>query len=345
MADRRNFIKASAIAGLGIVAAPLVMAETAFSGVPRGLRVGIIGLDTSHSIAFTKVLNADDAGDSFGGYKVVAAYPQGSLDIKSSVGRIEGYTLQMKEMGVEITASVDRLLEKTDVILLETNDGRRHLEQALPVLKAGKRMFIDKPMAASLADAMAIFDSAKHYGVPIFSSSALRYIQGMDEIKSGTVGKVLGAEAFSPAPLEETHPGLFWYGIHGVEALFTAMGTGCKSVSGTFTPGTDVVVGKWEDGRIGTFRGIREGKRGYGGHVFGETDIKILGSYNGYEPLLKDVIKYFQTGTVPVQPEETLEILAFMEAAEESKQSGGKEVELASVMLRARVLKDKMKLK
>src|SRR5690606_14324366 len=119
-----------------------------------------------------------------------AAYPQGSLDIKSSVERIEGYISQMKEMGAEITSSIDELLPKVDVVLLETNDGRRHLEQALPVLKAGKRMFIDKPMTASLAEAMVIFDAAEHYGIPIFSASSLRYIQGMDEIKSGLVGKV-----------------------------------------------------------------------------------------------------------------------------------------------------------
>lgn len=223
-----------------------------------------------------------------------------------------------------------------DVVLLETNDGRRHLEQALPVLKAGKRLFIDKPMAASLSDAMAIFNAAEQYGIPVFSASSLRYIQGMDEVKKGAVGKVLGAETYSPASLEETHPDLFWYGIHGVESLFTAMGTGCKTVTRAFTPGADVVVGIWDDKRIGTFRGIREGKTGYGGCIYGEKGIKPLGSYNGYNPLLEDIVKYFETGAIPVQPEETLEILAFMEAADESKKSGGKPVSMEKIMEKAR---------
>ena len=343
MVNRRDFLKTSALTGLGVSLGSYTIGGTAFQGVTPGKRVGIIGLDTSHSIAFTKALNAADAGDNFYGYKVVAAYPQGSLDIKSSVDRIQGYSKEVQEMGVEITSSIDELLSKVDVVLLETNDGRRHLEQALPVLKAGKRMFIDKPMTASLSEAMVIFDAAGQYGIPIFSASSLRYIQGMDEIKSGAVGKILGADTYSPGSLEETHPDLFWYGIHGVESLFTAMGTGCQTVTRAFTPGADVVVGIWDDKRIGTFRGIRDGKTGYGGCIYGEKGIKTLGSYNGYNPLLEDIVKYFETGTIPVQPAETLEILAFMEAADESKKNGGKPVSIKKVMDKARKASRKYK--
>lgn len=332
MPTRRNFIRNSTLAGLGIsISAPLLAKNTG-SVVAQGLRVGVIGLDTSHSIAFTKSLNGDNAGDDYLGYKVVAAYPKGSLDIPSSVERIEGYTQQMKDMGVEIVGSIDELLPKVDVVLLETNDGRRHLEQALPVLKAGKRMFIDKPIAASLTDAMVIFNAAKHYGVPVFSSSSLRYIGGMEEIKGGSVGKIMGADVYSPATIEETHPDLFWYGIHGVEILFTAMETGCKTVSRAYTSGADVVTGVWDDGRIGTFRGIREGKRGYGGTIFGKKNNVNLGGYAGYDPLLKEVVKYFKSGVIPIQPEVTLEILAFMEAADISRKKGGNPVSMEQVM-------------
>jgi len=331
MINRRNFIKTSAVAGIGVTFGSSVLAQNK----PEGLRVGIIGLDTSHSIAFTKALNDPSAGDQFGGYKVVAAYPKGSLDIQSSVERIEGYTTQVKELGVEIVDSIDALLPKVDVVLLETNDGRRHLEQALPGLKAGKTIFIDRPMAASLADAMAIFEAARHYQVPVFSASSLRYIKGMEEVKNGAAGKILGAETYSPCPLEKTHPDFFWYGIHGVETLFTAMGTGCQSVVRVTTGDTDVAIGTWQDGRIGSFRGLRAGKKDYGGTIFGEKAITTLGSYNGYNPLLEDIIKFFQTGVVPVQPEETLEILAFMEAADLSKKKGGVPVSVKDIMEKA----------
>jgi hypothetical protein len=333
MIDRRNFIKAGAVSGIGFLASPSLVRGTE---IADGHRVGIIGLDTSHSIAFTKALNAQDAGNNFGGYKVVAAYPKGSLDIKSSYERIEGYTQQVKEMGVEIVDSIDELLKKVDVVLLETNDGKRHFEQAIPVLKAGKRMFIDKPMTASLADAIAIFNAADKYGVPVFSSSSLRYIKGIDEVKSGKAGNILGAETYSPASLEESHPDLFWYGIHGVESLFTVMGTGCKTVSRAFTPGADVVVGIWDNNRIGTFRGLREGKRGYGGRVYMDKEIKELGPYAGYAPLLTEIVKFFDTGQLPVAPEETLDILAFMEAADISKDKDGKPVSVDKVMDKAK---------
>jgi predicted dehydrogenase len=331
MINRRNFIKTSALAGAGISFGTSLMAQSK----SEGLRVGIIGLDTSHSIAFTKALNDPAAGDSFGGYKIVAAYPKGSLDIESSVKRIDGYIKDVQQFGVEIVGSIEELLTKVDVVLLETNDGRRHLEQALPVLKAGKRMFIDKPIAASLTDAMAIFDAAKHYQVPIFSASSLRYIKGMEEIKNGAAGKILGVETFSPCHLEKTHPDLVWYGIHGVETLFTAMGTGCQTVVRITTEDTDVAVGTWNDGRIGSFRGLRIGKSGYGGTVFGEKSIVTLGSYNGYNPLLAEIIKFFQTGTVPVKKEETLEIMAFMEAADLSKKKGGIPVSIKAIMEKA----------
>jgi predicted dehydrogenase len=210
-----------------------------------------------------------------------------------------------------------------------------HLEQALPVLKAGKRMFIDKPVAASLADAIAIFDAAKHYNVPVFSASSLRYITGTDEIAQGKIGKVIGADTYSPCSLEKTHPDLFWYGIHGIEILFTVMGKGCKTVIRVSTQGTDMAIGTWQDGRIGTFRGIREGRSNYGGTVFGEKRILTLGNYGGYNPLLLKILEFFNTGVTPVSSEDTLEIFTFMQAADESKAKGGVPVDVAKVFEKA----------
>src|SRR5690606_11658191 len=107
------------------------------------LRIGVIGLDTSHSTAFTKMLNAESADPIFGGFKVVAAYPKGSEKIEASAVRIPGYIEEVKKYGVEIVSSIKELLKKVDFILLESNDGTIRLEQALQVIKAGKPMFID----------------------------------------------------------------------------------------------------------------------------------------------------------------------------------------------------------
>lgn len=329
--NRRKFLTGTLAGTIGMT---LINSFDTFAGpAAAGKRVGIIGLDTSHSIAFTKLLNADTPDPKYKGYKVVAAYPYGSRDIESSYSRIPGYIDQVKAMGVKISDSIEAMLKEVDAVLLETNDGRLHLEQVIPVLKAGKRVFIDKPIAASLKDTIAIFEASKKYNIPLFSASSLRYIKGVEDIDKS---KVVGADAYSPMSIEKTHPDLYWYGVHGVETLYTVMGTGCVEVSRVHTEGTDVVVGVWADGRVGTFRGTRTGKSGYGGVVYTTEGNKALGPYNGYDPLLVDIIKYFEDGSMPVTPEETLEIFTFMEAADESKRQGGKPVKLADVLAKAR---------
>lgn len=333
--NRRQFIKTSATGtlGLSMMSSPLWSKSKSI----EGKRIGMIGLDTSHCVAFTKEFNNSEADPKLGGYKVVAAYPKGSSEIESSYSRIPKYSEEVKELGVKIVESIDELLDMVDVVLLETNDGRLHLEQALPVLSAGKTMFIDKPMTASLSDAMIIFEQAKSYAVPVFSSSSLRYLENAQKVTNGEIGKIVGASTFSPCKLEATHPDLFWYGIHGVEILYTVMGPGCKKVSRIHTEGADVVTGIWEDGRVGTFRGTRTGKGGYGGTAFGEKGIMELGPFDGYQPLLLEIVKFFQTGKVPVQAEETMEILAFMEAADESKRLNGAAVDLDKIWDRAKI--------
>jgi hypothetical protein len=238
---------------------------------------------------------------------------------------------------VEIVGSIDDLVKKVDVVLLESVDGRPHLEQARPVFKARKPIFIDKPVAGSLADAVAIYDLAKLSNTPCFSSSSLRFAPGVQAIRNDPkVGEIIGCDAYGPCPLEATHPDLFWYGIHGVEILFTIMGAGCESVVRVNTKDTDKVVGLWKGGRVGSFRGIRAGKSDYGATVFGKASVGQAGGSGGYEPLVREICKFFKTGKPPVTAEETVDIFAFMEAADESKRKGGAPVTIADVMAKAR---------
>jgi hypothetical protein len=306
----------------------------------KPLKAGMIGLDTSHVTAFTNVLNNPKNEGDLAGIKVVAGYP-GGTDIPASKTRVEGFTKTLREKYmVEIVDSIDDLLKKVDVVLLESVDGRPHLEQAKPVLKAGKPVFIDKPVAGSLADAIQIYALASQTKTPVFSSSSLRFAPGVQAIRNDPkVGEILGCDSYGPCPLEATHPDLFWYGIHGVEILFTIMGTGCESVVRVHTKETDSVVGTWKGGRIGSFRGIRAGKADYGATVFGKAGVGQAGGSGGYEPLLREICKFFKTGKPPVSPEETLELFAFMEAADESKRRNGVPVTIESVMAKAREAK------
>ena len=333
--NRRNFLKSLTVASVGMSAVGTrALAHQKVTENPT--TIGIIGLDTSHSIAFPNIIHDPDGGPELAGFKVTAAYPYGSRKIESSYSRIPGYIENMKERGIEVVDSIDELLDMVDVVMLETNDGHPRLEQALQVMETGKRMFVDKPVAASLKDTIAIIEASKEYGAPIFSSSSLRYMPVAKAIRNeNKIGQVMGADVYSPASIEETHPDLFWYGIHGVEILFTVLGTGCKTVSRTKTEGTDVVVGTWTNDRLGTFRGIRNGRSGFGGTAFGSDEIMTLGAFPGYRPLVVEMLEFFRTGVTPVSLEETLEIYAFMEAADESVRQGGESVSMEHVLAEA----------
>ena len=293
------------------------------------LKLGIIGLDTSHVVAFTKILNDPTNKSHVKGAKVVGAFKGGSEDIESSFSRIDKFTQTLTdEFGVKLYCTIPELCENVDAILLESVDGRPHLDQARQVIEAGKILYIDKPLAGTFADAVEIFRLAKKHNVPVFSSSSLRWGKNSQAVRNGSIGTVTHCETYSPCNLEPHHPDLFWYGIHGVESLFTVMGTGCKTVKrGTTEDGKIMVTGTWEGGRIGIFR---EG-RGYGGNAKGTKGEAAVGSYDGYAPMVADIVKFFQTKEPPVSARETLEIYAFMEAADESKRQGGKEVNLPDI--------------
>ncbi len=331
--QRRGFLKTAAIAGIGLgitSMSPLLFADGLSQ---KKVRVGIIGLSV-HTEAFSEMLNAGAVNPDISGFTVVAIYhPKGAEDVEFKAESLATWSENAKKRGIQIVDSVEKLLSMSDVVMLETNDGRPHLEQLMPVFKARKPVFIDKPIAANLKEVTTILNEAKKYNIPVFSSSGLRYVSSAQEIRNGKVGRVLGADAYSPASLQPDHTDMYWYGIHGVESLYTIMGgVGCQQVTRTHSAGTDVIVGTWEGGRIGVFRGLRDGTRGYGGTAFGEKGIATVGTFEGYRPLLVAIVEFFRTGKAPVRIEETLEIYAFMEAADESKRLGGIPVTLASVL-------------
>lgn len=301
---------------------------------PAELRVGIIGCDTSHAIAFTQILNDPKAAGHVAGARVVALFKGGSPDIESSWSRVEPNARKLQDdFGIKVYESIEDLCEHVDCVLLESVDGRPHLSQVKPVLAARKPVYIDKPMAGSLRDVLTIFELAKQANVPVFSASSLRFAKSTQAARHGSVGTVTQAETTSPSHLEPHHKDLFWYGIHGVESLFTVMGTGIQSLQrGTTTNGLIEVAGTWQGGRKGVYRESKD----YGGQAKGTKGEMAVGSFDGYAPLVAEIVKFFQTGIAPVKPEETIEIFAFMEAAEESKRLGGAPVSVEDIMKKAR---------
>lgn len=300
------------------------------------IRIGIIGLDTSHVTAFTKLINDPAQKDHVTGAKVVAAYKGGSDDIESSYSRVDGFTKELQDTyGVKIVDTIEELCTMVDAILLESVDGRPHLAQVRPVFEAGLPVFIDKPLAGSLKDAIEIKRLGEKHNTPWFSSSSYRYYKSMTDLMAQDVGEIRGAISYGPCSLEPTHPDLFWYGVHPAEALFTALGTGCQTVTRTTTPDTDVVTGIWSGGRVGTLRGLRNASTPHQVTLFGTKKVAQQQGGGNYAPLVVEIVKFFKSGVPPISPEETIEIFAFMEAADESKRRGGEPVTIAEVMKRA----------
>jgi hypothetical protein len=312
-----------------IITLPCVAAE---------LRIGIIGLDTSHVIAFTSLINDERNKDRVTGGKVVAAFKGGSPDIESSASRVEGYTKQLQEkFGVKIVPTIEELCQQVDAVLLESVDGRPHLAQARPVLKARKPMFIDKPVAGSLHDAIEIYRLAKEANVPVFSSSSYRFYESLLELKKADVGEIRSVISYGPCFLEAHHPDLYWYGVHPTEALYTILGVGCETVSRVSTADTDVVTGIWEGGRVGTLHGLRGKFTPSKVIVFGTGAVAEQKDGGSYAPLVREIMKFFRTGVAPMRADETIEMFAFMEAADESKREGGKPVKISDVLAKARL--------
>jgi predicted dehydrogenase len=329
----RNLTRFVWLAGLSLALFGLAHAQ---EPPAAAIRAGMIGLDTSHVPEFARIFNQAKPDSELAGIKVVAGYP-GGTDLPLSHDRVGRFTQELRRMGIEIVDSIPQLLPKVDVVLLESVDGRIHLKEATPVLEAGKPLFIDKPAAGSLADAIAIYDLAARRQVPCFSSSSLRFSPSVRQLKEDpALGQLIGAITWGSCSYQSGIPDLFWYGIHGLEMLYALMGPGCQTVARVQAPDADVVTGVWKDGRVGTYRGLRRQKEEFGAVAFGTKAILFAGKSDPYEPLCVEIARFFKTRKAPVDPQETIELLAFMEAADESKRQGGAPVALQDVLAKAR---------
>jgi len=305
----------------------ILLVVFALVAMPADIRLGIVGTDTSHAIALTGIFNDPSGPNHVPGARVVAAYKGGSPDFPVSSQRVDKFAAELQSKGIEFVADIPTLCKKVDAILLESVDGRVHLKQAKEVIAARKPMFIDKPLAATLEDAREIARLAAEAGVPWFSSSGSRF-GGMTAAMK--FADTTGVVTWGPSPLEELFPlDLAWYGIHSIETLYTLMGPGCEEVRRIASRDSDVIVGRWKDGRTGTVFALR-GPSNSGAVAFRPKSVvqSEPKSGGGYSSLAREIVKFFQTGTPPVSSAETLELFAFMDAAQRSKAAGGQPVKL-----------------
>jgi len=219
------------------------------------------------------------------------------------------------------------------LFMLESVDGRPHLEQAKPVIKARRPLYIDKPMAGSLKDALEIFPSgeaSRRAGVQCLVTPLRQDDSGRParfHWQSPACGNL---QPLSPGK-NPSRPFLVRHSRRRI--AFHRDGHGLRQRQARHDQRrTDRGHRNWKGGRLGVYR---ENPKGYDGTAKGEKGESTVGTYDGYHPLVAEAVKFFRTGIAPVPPEETIEILAFMEAADESKRQGGAEVKIADVLKKA----------
>ncbi|QGQ94223.1 gfo/Idh/MocA family oxidoreductase [Paenibacillus psychroresistens] len=294
----------------------------------HNLRIGLIGLDTSHVTAFADILHNEDHPFHIPGARITIAYSSVSDDFEMSYARVAGFTEQLQnEYRVQVVASPEEVVEASDMILLESVDGRVHYEQFKRIAAYGKPVFIDKPLALSYQEAKAILDLAAHHQLPVMSCSALRYSQALiDAIADKENGEIFGMDCSGPMAIQPTQPGLFWYGIHMVEMLYAGLGEGCKQVTAVSNEDGDFIVGEWLDGRVGTLRGNRLGNNKFGALLHRQQGTQFLDVSSHPKPyysgMLEEILAMYRNKISPIDPAEMLEIIRFMEASNESRATG-----------------------
>ena len=293
------------------------------------IRIGIIGLDTSHVEVFAKLLNDPDNPNHVPGGRLVIGYPGGSADFVKSASRVDGYTkLLATKFEVEMVDSPEAVAEASDAILLTSVDGRVHLDQFSRIARFRKPTFIDKPFAVTSRDAEGLAALALEQGTPIMSASGLRFAEALTALLAECPDGIFGADFTGPMEIEPTQGVFFWYGVHLVEALYQTLGSGCHEVQVTTSDAHDMAVGLWEDGRIGTVRGFRNDQYYFRGVIHTGSGDVFLDLDAGEKPkhvhLLTKIMEFFQSGIPPIKPSETVEAIRFLEAADESRKTGRK---------------------
>lgn len=311
------------------------MASLARGPEAPGIRIGLVGLDTSHVAAYLNLFNEPGSLEHVPGGRIVGAFRGGSPDIEISRTRLDRFTREaVEKYGVRLYDNIAGLTREVDAVMILSVDGRQHLDQLRQTVGSGKPVFIDKPLGGSLRDVAEIVKLAEETQTPCFSSSSFRFLPDSPLRHLDRIGQVTAAFSYGPAEREPHHPDLFWYGIHPVEALYAVLGPGCRQVVRASSGHTDVVVGVWANGCMGTLQGNRRSFR-HGVTVVGNQGVASGGEEHSYRPLAVEIMRFFQTRVSPVPLAITLEIHSFMEAADESKRQAGATVALADVLARA----------
>lgn len=290
--------------------------------MPEEIKVALIGLDTSHTVEFARRMQAPDCAED---QKVHGMEAITCLRFETPFQDKEGLDkrqAQIEEWGVKVTEDFDEAIDGCHAIMLEINDGAYHLEYFKKCAALGKPIFLDKPLADNIENARKIYDMAKEKSIRVFSSSSLRYIPNLDQAAE-EVPEAMYASMYGPVGVAPAGSSIVWYGVHAFEMLERAMGIGAKSVFARKDEAGVVAVVDYPDARRGVVE-LTVGVYSYGGLVRDKKKVFpfIADTKRLYTVELEHVIEFFRGGPPAASMEDALEIMAMLDAAEKSSQSG-----------------------
>jgi predicted dehydrogenase len=282
------------------------------------LKIGLVGLDTSHAVAYSQLLNLDENKDLFPGVQLAVAFPGGNPEWGMSWDRVDGFTARLgDEFGVTIVDSAEQVAQQSDLVFITAVDGRQHLELYEQIAPSGRPVFIDKPFTTSVEDAQLILRRSREVGAPVMSCSSLRYAEAFTAaVGDDSLGPIVGIDVFGPMAIQEALPGFFWYGCHGVEMAVAAMGAGCRHVQVLSRADADVLSMAWEDGRVATYRGLRNAHAQFGATIHREKGFQAVdissASKPYYHSLLEAILESLPQGRSDISEAEMLEVVRLM---------------------------------
>lgn len=280
------------------------------------VRIGFVGVNTWHAEALSDViLGIGPSGHlpAVAGAEVVAVWGEPAL---------ERARLATKTGAREFSADPSELVDYIDLafILDDTGGGARHRELGEPFLRAGIPVFIDKPMALSLADARALFELAEAYQVPIMSASALRFSAELSEhaLDLAAIGEIRAVNVLGPGEW-------YYYGVHAAELLLTILQAKPEWVSRHVSNDHDVAVVGFTDGRLATVDVLREAYYTFTACAYGKSgwvSLEIDRNYEFYRGLILAAVDMARTGLSPVSADQTLDVLGVLQAGISSESLG-----------------------
>jgi predicted dehydrogenase len=292
------------------------------------MRIGAIGIDSSHLPEFTRRIKAlNDEGKS--ACKVTHLYDPG----EHANAKAPEWLATTKQLGVEQVGSIDELLSTVEGVMVLSVNGNKHLGLALPSLSKGLPTYIDKPLTCKLSEAKELLKVARMSKARCYSASSLRFAPEVTEMNREALGEIRAIDAFGPGQLHPLMEGLFYYGVHAIEMVDAIWGPGVKRVSAIHLPDRDLLDLDYHDGRYARLRMERKGSYDFGATVHGEKSIlQFKVDFTPvYMRLIQGMTRFFEGGPAPVDLRDLVENVAVMEAGNASIKANGEWVEIERI--------------